>query len=89
MMQPDTLQIAEISLFANGYKNAKTIAKKITKLYKICSEILPLEVHYDFGISIDFQTKNRFFNRDGFLNRSSRVENSIARLCQPTFDTAQ
>lgn len=49
MMQPDLAQITEISLFANGYKNAKSLAKKITKLYKICAEILPSEVHYDFG----------------------------------------
>lgn len=63
MMQPDAYQIAEISLYANGYKNAKTIAKKIIKLYKICSEILPPEVHYDFGTSLEFhlQTENRFF----------------------------
>lgn len=54
MMQPDAYQIAEISLYANGYQNATTIAKKIIKLYEICSEILPSEVHYDFGISIEF-----------------------------------
>ncbi|XP_031627371.1 dynein heavy chain 12, axonemal [Contarinia nasturtii] len=50
MMQPDVTQITEVSLFANGYKNAKILAKKITKLYKICSKILPSEVHYDFGL---------------------------------------
>lgn len=54
MIEPDTDQITTTSLYANGYKNAKSIAKKIIKLYKICSEILPSEVHYDFGITLEF-----------------------------------
>lgn len=49
MMQPDADQITETTLYANGYKNAKSLAKKIVKLYKTCSDILPSEVHYDFG----------------------------------------
>lgn len=50
MMRPDVTQIAEISLFASGYKNARKIAKKITKFHEICSEILPPKAHYDFGL---------------------------------------
>lgn len=49
MMRPNILQITAVSLCASGYKNAKLIAKKITKLYRTCSEILPPEAHYDFG----------------------------------------
>lgn len=49
MMRPDYMQIVRIFLYASGYKNAKLIAKKITTLYKICAEILPPQVHYDFG----------------------------------------
>lgn len=59
MVQPDALEICEISLFASGYSNAKSIAKKITKLYEICANLLPTETHYDFGkqknaISVSF-----------------------------------
>lgn len=50
MMQPDVQQITEISLFASGYKNAKIIAKKITKFYEISLKILPPKAHYDFGL---------------------------------------
>lgn len=57
MMQPDTLRITEISLYANGYKNAKSIARKVVKLYKMCLEILPSEVHYDFGEMLIFNCK--------------------------------
>lgn len=49
MIQPDAMEICEISLYASGYSNAKSIAKKITKLYAICADLLPSEVHYDFG----------------------------------------
>lgn len=49
MMYPDVLQIAEISLYASGYKNAKSIAKKMIELYKMSAEILPPEQYYDFG----------------------------------------
>lgn len=49
MVRPDALKICEISLYASGYSNAKAIAKKITKLYEICADLLPTEAHYDFG----------------------------------------
>lgn len=49
MMQPDVMQITAVSLYASGYRNAQPMAKKITKLYEICLEVLPPEAHYDFG----------------------------------------
>lgn len=55
MVQPDALKICEISLYASGYNNAESIAKKITKLYEICTDLLPSEAHYDFGkVKFDF-----------------------------------
>lgn len=49
MVQPDAMEICEISLYASGYTNSKSIAKKITKLYEICAHLLPPEPQYDFG----------------------------------------
>lgn len=49
MVQPETMEICEISLYASGYSNAKSIAKKIAKLYEICANLLPFEAQYDFG----------------------------------------
>lgn len=49
MMSPNIEQITEVSLYAAGYENANLFAKRITEFYKICSELLPPEMHYDFG----------------------------------------
>lgn len=49
MMSPDIGQIVEVSLFANGFMNVKSTARRIMEFYKICSEFLPHQDHWDFG----------------------------------------
>eukprot|EP00906_Rhabdomonas_costata_P002873 RCo004476 len=50
VMTPDFRMIAEVILFSEGYKDAKSLSLKITQLFKLSSEQLSPQDHYDFGM---------------------------------------
>jgi len=50
MMIPDYALVAEVMLFSEGFEDSKTLSRKMVNLYKLSSEQLSQQDHYDFGM---------------------------------------
>ena len=50
MVVPDFELIAEIMLVAEGFLNARILARKFLTLYILCKDLLSKQDHYDWGL---------------------------------------
>lgn len=84
MMIPDYAMIAEIILFSEGFENARNLARKMVQLYKLASEQLSKQDHYDFGMRAvksvlvmagQLRRKNPDLSEDVVLIRAMRDSN--------------
>ena len=50
MVVPDFKLIAEIMLVAEGFIDARILARKFLTLYTLCKDLLSKQDHYDWGL---------------------------------------
>ena len=50
MSKPNNELIAEVLLYADGFKNANTLARKLVALFNLSKELLTTQQHYDWGL---------------------------------------
>nr|CAD7453925.1 unnamed protein product [Timema tahoe] len=50
MSRPDNELIAEVILYCEGFKHAKTIGKKLVEVFDMARKLLSVQQHYDWGL---------------------------------------
>ncbi|XP_055618804.1 dynein axonemal heavy chain 10 isoform X2 [Toxorhynchites rutilus septentrionalis] len=81
-IMPDLELICLISLFSDGFMRAKTLAKKMTVLYKLAREQLSKQYHYDWGL----RSLNAVLRMAGVNKRKSPEISETATLMRTLFD---
>jgi dynein heavy chain len=83
MMIPDYTLISQILLFSEGFLESKVLAAKMIKLYKLASEQLSQQRHYDFGM----RAVKCVLEMSGKLKRQQPDENEQVLLIKALRDS--
>ena len=91
MTIPEFSLIAEVSLYAVGFVQAKSLARKIVQTYKNCSEQLSALNHYDYSMRavravLDAATKLKLTHKED--DEEKVVLKAITDINLPKFSTA-
>ena len=50
MSKPDNELIADVSLHAEGFKDARKLGQKLVGIFNMASRLLTVQQHYDWGL---------------------------------------
>ena len=73
MIKPDSVLIAQVMLFSQGFKSAEELSGKVVAVFELCSDQLSSQPHYDFGL----RSLKSVLNSAGNLKRKILLDESV------------